>query len=154
MLKFSSGLLLAIMGTIGFAGAMQGGVVRIFSGPRPDSADDAIPGGATEIARITTEGRVFYPGADTEGAGLQFSLGAGGVLRNGGVWMLRGIATGTPSWFRMNWSGADANESSAYLPRVDGDVGMTEFYDLVLPLESISPGQTQRLGEFIARIPN
>ena len=152
MIRFSKGLLDAIMGNAGFRGAMQGGVVRVFSGTRPATANDAIPVGCVELARITTDGKTFYPGSDTNAAGLQFSLQSGGTLNSIGAWVLVGRASGVPLWFRWNWGGVDNNVYSGALPRIDGDVGPDEMSDLVIPLYSIFPSTRYRLEMFEATI--
>lgn len=152
MLSFSTGLLNAIIGERGFGSALYGGVVRIYSGQRPASANDAIPAGAVEIARITEGGRVFYPGADSENAGLKFRISGPGELQNDGTWILTGIGSGAIKWFRWNWGYADLNQGSTLLPRLDGDAGPSAANDLVIPFESVFLGQKYMLDFFVAKI--
>lgn len=152
MLSFSTGLLNSIIGERGFGAALYGGVVRVYSGQRPDSADLAIPLGCVEVARITTEGRIFYPGADTENAGLKLKITSDRTLENDGHWVLTGIANGVATWFRWNWAFADLNLDSTALPRLDGDVSTSSAGDLVLPFLQMIPARTHTLDTFMAKI--
>lgn len=152
MLSFSTGLLNSIIGERGFGAALYGGVVRVYSGQRPDSADLAIPLGCVEVARITTEGRIFYPGADTENAGLKLKITSDRTLENDGRWVLTGIANGVATWFRWNWAFADLNLDSTALPRLDGDVSTSSAGDLVLPFLQMIPARTHTLDTFVAKI--
>jgi hypothetical protein len=152
MLSFSTGLLNSIIGERGFGAALYGGVVRLYSGQRPASADLAVPAGCVEVARITTDGRVFYPGADTENAGLKLKISSAQTLVNDGRWVMVGIATGVATWFRWNWAYADLNLDSTALPRLDGDVSTLSEADLVLPFSQIVPAKTHVLDAFEAVI--
>lgn len=152
MLSFSTGLLNSIIGERGFGAALYGGVVRVYSGQRPDSADMAIPEGCVEVARITTEGRVFYPGADTENAGLKLKIASARTLENDGRWVLTGRVNGVATWFRWNWAFVDLNLDSTALPRLDGDVSTSSAGDLVLPFLQMIPARTHTLDTFVAKI--
>jgi hypothetical protein len=152
MLSFSTGLLNSIIGERGFGAALYGGVVRLYTGQRPVSADLAIPGGCIEVARITTEGRIFYPGADTENAGLKLRIQADQTLENDGRWVLTGIANGVATWFRWNWAYVDLNLDSTTLPRLDGDISTSPAADLVLPFVQMIPARNHTLDTFVATI--
>lgn len=139
MLKYSSAFLNGLATNLGFAEMMSGGVVRLFTGIRPNSANDAIPVGSIEVARLTTDGKTFYPGI-SNGAGLLFSAYNDGVLHGFGTWTLNGIAPGTAAWFRWNYAGLDYNSAGSNFPRIDGDVGVVggDKKDLMLETASIT----------------
>ena len=151
MLSLSTGLQMALAGNAGFSMAMSGGLIRVYSGPRPASADDAIPPTATELARITTMGRIFYPGNDTENAGLFFRILPPGIIENDGRWGIVGINTGLATWFRWNWWSVDGNIEDYSLPRIDGDVAVSgEIGELYLPSRSIASGMSYFIDTFVA----
>jgi len=153
MLKFSTGLKFAILGDGGFSRAMGGGIVRVFSGVRPVNADSVVPVDCVELGRITTLGRIFYPGADTEGAGLVLRLILPEYIESEGVWTLKCINTGMATWFRWNWSGVDDNVASTVLPRVDGDVGTADMLgDLTLANINLIEGQSFNLDVFVGSL--
>ena len=151
MLKLSTGLRMALVGNAGFSMAMGGGVIRIFSGPRPAEASLAIPPSAVELARVTTMGRTFYPGNDTQNAGLFFRILPPGIVENDGRWGIVGIKAGQANWFRWNWWNIDNNAESYSIPRIDGDVAVTgEIGDMYLPTKNIFVGLNYYIDTFVA----
>ena len=128
MARFSTGLRNALIGYYGLGVMMNGGIIRVYGGERPASPDD--PPGTPELGRITTGGRVFIPDGDPYEAGLQVAVSSPGTLTGVGEWRLKGVAIGTPIWWRWCWSSADPLTPSQYYPRVDGLVGT----ELVLSL--------------------
>lgn len=129
MIRFSTGLRNAITLDYGLGMMMNGGVIRVYGGTMPSTPDD--PPGTTELGRITTEGKVFIPGDDTVGAGLLLAFISPGTLINDGDWRLKGLASGTATWFRWCWNQSDPLLSSDYYPRMDGDVGASGALRLV-----------------------
>lgn len=155
MINLSTGLVTSLAGTYGFSALMNGGIIRLFDGQIPASADLAVPSGAKELARITTEGKTFYPVSDENDAGLEFSVSAPGNIISVGQWVLKGIALGTVTWFRWNWSGVDTNGYSVVNPRLDGTVGLTEQTGIAMALQNlnIAPGYTVTLDSVILTFP-
>lgn len=151
MLSLSTGLRMAIVGSTGFSVAMGGGLIRVFSGPRPESADAGIPAGAVEIARVTSEGKIFYPGNDIENAGLFFRILPPGIIENDGRWGLLGINSGQATWFRWNWWNVDNNFENYSIPRIDGDIAVSgEIGDFYLSNKTIVPGLRYYIDAFVA----
>lgn len=155
MLSFSKGLILATLGIGGLGNTMNGGVIRIFSGLRPVTANAAIPptADATMLGKITMDGKTFYAGSDPEGAGLQLKITDNGVIENYGRWVLTVLRPGTPAWFRWTWAKWDADDDSFYYPRIDGfvtnvDASGDDYDDavtntgIVLPTKALTAGQT------------
>lgn len=155
MLSFSKGLIISMLGIGGLGNVMNGGVIRIFSGLRPVTANAAIPPttDATMLGKITLDGKTFYAGADPEGAGLQLTITDSGVIKNYGSWVLTATKSGIPAWFRWTWSKFDADDDSFYYPRIDGfvtpvDIAGDDYddaitnYGIVLPTKTLIAGQT------------
>lgn len=152
MLNLSTGLKMAILGSAGFSLAMGGGIIRVFSGTRPASANDPVPVGVFELARITTMGRTFYPGNDTQNAGLFFRILPPGIIENNGSWGLVTVRSGVATWFRWNWWHVDNNDDETLSkPRIDGDVAVAgEIGDLYLPTRNLILGVDFNIDTFIA----
>lgn len=123
MARFSTGLRNALTTNYGLGTMMNGGIIRVYSGTIPATPDN-VPNG-NEIARITTEGKVFYPGNDINNAGLMLAHVSPGTLIQVGDWIMKGVGAGVASWWRWNWSGVDANTLSTLHPRIDGKVGVS-----------------------------
>jgi len=109
-----------MIGNYGLGLMMQYGHIRIFSGMQPATADFAQAG--TLLARVTQDGIAPVPGV--EAGGLQFTMGyEPGEIMHDGDWVMTGIASGTPGWWRFVWNGEDDGGDSLFLPRIDGAVG-------------------------------
>lgn len=121
MAQFSTGLRNALAVNYGLGIMMNAGIIRVYGGEIPNTPDD--PPNATELARITTEGKVFIPGDDAVGAGLLLAHVSPGGLINAGEWRMKGLAVGTATWWRWCWSQPDPLTFSVIYPRVDGSVG-------------------------------
>lgn len=152
---FSTGLRNALATNYGLGLMMNGGVLYVYGAGRPASAD--LAPGSTLLGRVTTEGKTFYPGADTEGAGLQLRFVPPGGLAQSGIWTLKGVAAGLATWFRWCWAGPDPLEDSEYYPRIDGDISttLTPPYDgwLVLPNPALTPATNTPIESFLIVLP-
>ncbi len=148
----STGLRNAIAGNYGIGQMMNGGVIRIYGGTRPDSPNSAPS--STEIGRVTTEGRVWYPDTDPNDAGLIVQMVSPGTLVNSGNWRLKGSASGTATWFRWCWANSDAQLQSTYYPRIDGDIGTSAgSADLVVFSTPITTSVDWLIDSFVFAIP-
>jgi len=104
---------------------MRNGVINVYSGSQPATADAAVVG--TLLVKLTVSSGAFVAGA--EGSGLEFDAAALGVISKCSeeVWSGLGLAAGTASWFRFVANPADpgtADSGYAY-PRIDGTVGVS-----------------------------
>lgn len=142
-IRLSNGLKAALYGQYGFQAMMNYGLICVYSGTQPDSANAAPTG--TLLARITNNGDTHVPGTAT--GGLQITQDASGRLNKAGTWTLDGIDTGTAGWWRWKWNAPDDDSLSLYYPRVDGAVGE----GLVLANTSITPATDEELSSFILR---
>lgn len=137
MLRFSTGLRNGILNATGIKEAMADGVLRLYSGAQPLSADAAPTG--TLLAEITLNGGAFAHGAPTNG--LEFDAPVNGVLSKAAAetWRGNGLADGVAGWFRMCANPADAGGASTTLARIDGSVGRSSA-DLNLSNTNIVTG--------------
>lgn len=144
MIRLSTGLRNALVLNAGLGEMMNGGIIRVYGGSPPSSPDD--PPAATLLATITTDGKVFYPGNDTEGAGLLLSYVSPASIVKNGRWMLKGVGSGVAAWWRWCWSLPDDQYYSTYYPRIDGDAGPAGA--LVLSAVDITPATLIEIGVF------
>ena len=156
MISLSTGLRMAVAGNYGAGSMMNGGVIRIYGGTRPFTPDSTP--GATEIGRITTEGRVWHPDTDPNDAGLVVQVVYPGALVNAGEWRLVGSAAGMATWFRWCWAASDPQHDSTYYPRIDGDIGIApeegeDAPDLVLISTSITANTDWLIDNFFFVLP-
>lgn len=123
MIQLSSGLRGAMLWDSGLRLMMWRGRINVYSGPQPQSADLAPTG--TLLGYITEDGTAWVPGAEagglrTDGVGMTH-------LVHVGDWVLKGVASGTPGWWRFVWNDNDSGLDSPNLPRIDGVVGESLF---------------------------
>lgn len=97
------------------------GVLKIYSGTQPASADAAATG--TLLCTLTSSSGAFTPGSPTNG--LRLGTSTSGVLGklSGQVWSGVNSATGVAGWFRLYANAVDSGALSTTLPRIDGSVG-------------------------------
>ena len=119
MIRLSSGLRASMLWTWGLNALLEGGHIRVYSGPQPATAD-APPSGQL-LGYISTDGLLPQPGQPP--GGLHFTLESRAVLVNHGTWILTGTATGEAGWWRLVWNAPDPGTHSDYYPRIDGTVG-------------------------------
>ena len=114
----------------GLKSNMNGGVIRLYSGAQPASADYEETG--TLLAIVTESSGT---------GGLDMGTAASGVLpKDATVWSGVGLADGVASWFRF-YGSAGTSGSSASEKRIDGNAGVSGS-DITLKNTSITPGQT------------
>jgi hypothetical protein len=122
-LKLSTGLRNGMLNSTGFTEAFNDGIIYIYSGPQPSTADAAVQG--TLLLKITVNNGAWAAGSPTNGLG--FDAPANGVISKAAaeVWRGLGETDGTAGWFRLCGNPADAGSSSTTLPRMDGSVAMS-----------------------------
>lgn len=148
MVKLSTAVVNALMGTGSLRSVINGGFLKLFSGPVPATADAATVGGNTLIATFTE--------SDDGTTGLTFeSSVSSGVLTKtvAEAWESTAAATGVVTFYR--WvEGADAGTGVAGGSdhRVQGTVGSDNlFYDLVMANTSVSATDTLSFDSFQLR---
>lgn len=121
-LRLSTALRNNLAGTTGFAATFANGVIDVYSGTQPASADAAPTG--TKLGRITLASGAFTAGVATNG--LTFAAAADGAVSKSGTWSFAGIAAGTAGYFRLKTNtGADVDTDQTTLKaeaRLDGSI--------------------------------
>ncbi|MBF5006845.1 hypothetical protein [Diaphorobacter caeni] len=115
--KLSTGLRNAACGTLGIAGALNGGVLEIYSGPQPVSADSAVTG--TKLGVATLDAGAWVAGAPANGLEFDAPAGGGVAKPSAAVWKFIGLAVGQAGWVRFIGNAPDDGSASATLPRLD-----------------------------------
>lgn len=144
-LRFSTGLRNAMLDSTGLSAALADGVIHIYTGSQPASADAAVTG--TLLGTVTVDGGAFTPGSPTNG--LEFGTASGGVIAKapGESWEFTGLADGTAGWFRFVGNAMDDGTSSTTLPRIDGSIAKTGG-DLNLSNTAITTGAPNTIDVF------
>jgi len=142
-LRLSTGLRTNLVGSTGFASTFANGVIEIYSGTQPATADAAVTG--TLLGTVTLGSGAFTPGTSTNG--LTFAAASGGSVSKSGTWSFNGIAEGTAGWFRFKGNAVDAGGVSTTLPRMDGSVAVSGG-DMALSNISITIGAPNTIDTF------
>lgn len=132
-----------LAGTTGFAATFANGIIEIYSGAQPATADSAVTG--TLLGTVTLNSGAFTPGVATNG--LTFAAASGGAVSKSGVWSFNGVAVGTAGWFRLKGNAADAGGVSTTLPRMDGSIAVSGA-DMNLSNISIAIGAPNTIDSF------
>lgn len=146
--RLSTRLRSNLAGTTGFAATFANGVIDVYSGTQPATADSATTG--TLLGRITLNSGAFVAGTATNG--LTFAAAANGAVSKSGVWSFNGIAAGTAGWFRLKGNALDNDALSTTLPRLDGSIA-TSGADLNLSNISIAVGAPSTVDSFTFTFP-
>lgn len=136
----STGFKAGILGPQSFEQLMDGGIIRLYSGTQPDSADDAVPGGSVELGTISAPG------------GLQFTRTGGTVLKAAfQAWLLEGAAPGTLGWFRLYASPLDDGSATLSAVRIDGTISPSG--EMRLPAYTVTSETTRIVDNFAFSLP-
>jgi hypothetical protein len=145
MMRFSTGLRNAILNSSGIKEQMANGIIRLYSGAQPASADSAVSG--TLLCEYTLDGGAFSHGSATNG--INFDDPVSGVLSKAAAeaWRGLGLADGVGGYFRFCANPADAGGASTTLARIDGSVGKSAS-DLNLSNVNITVGVPNTIDVF------
>ncbi len=143
-LRLSTKLRDNLAGTTGFAATFANGVIEIYSGTQPATADSAATG--TLLGTVTLNSGAFTPGTATNG--LTFASASGGSVSKSGVWSFDGVAVGTAGWFRLKGNAVDAGGISTTLPRLDGSVAVSGA-DMNMSNISVTIGSPHTVDTFV-----
>jgi len=116
-LKISTGLRNYLLDNGSVKDALDGGLIKQYSGPVPATADAAIAGGNTLLRTISVNGA---------GGGISFDAAAvDGTLSKdpAEVWSGTIVATDTATFYR-HVSAADTGVLSTTEPRIQGSIGV------------------------------
>jgi hypothetical protein len=129
---------------------MRDGVIKIYSGSQPSSADAAVTG--TLLMTVSVGSGAWVAGTATYGLEFEDDPTGGEIEKNSETWSGVGLADGTAGWFRFIANPTDDGTSSTTLPRIDGSVG-TAGSDLVMASTSIVTGRTTTIDAFKITLP-
>lgn len=137
MIKLSTAVRQAIAVGSSLKAALDNGLIKIYSGAVPASADAAL-GGATLLCTISAGGT---------GTPLTFAATApGGVLSKAAAenWTGNNVAGGTPTFFRYALA-ADDGSASATAMRIQGTAGAlgSDMFISTLPMVNAAPQSFQ-----------
>jgi hypothetical protein len=156
MLQVSQKFKNLILGPHAFAEIFEHGCILVYAGVQPDTADESI-GGATLLAKITSGGGAWSPGAGAAAHGLQFILTGQFVARDPAqTWIITPIASGLATWFRLITKDGDAGDLSFDDARIDGAIGMLSSptpVQMILANPNLVNGVPQELNQFVYTIP-
>ena len=148
-LRFSTGLRNATIGTVGMAGALSTGVIEIYTGSQPASANDPVTG--TLLGTVTLNGDAFTPGTATNG--LTFAAASNGaVSKSATTWRFDGLATGSAGWFRFKANAVDTGGSSTTAIRLDGSIAASGG-DLTIGNINVTTGAPNTIDQFVLTYP-
>lgn len=142
-MKISTGLRNGLLVTGSLKSQLDSGVIKIYSGAEPASADDAVTG--TLLCTISV---------NSTGTGITFETTAtAGVLakKSSEVWSGVNAATGTAGYFRHVQPG-DTGVSSTTQKRIQGTVAVAGA-DLNLSAVGLTSGATQTIDYYNIALP-
>ena len=141
-LQISTGLAAAVVGTSSLADTLDGGVINIYAGTPPPTADAAL-GGATLLCSIQKGGtNPLSPVAN----------GTKLVKPTGETWQGVNAATGIATFYRYVVAGDDGTASTSQV-RVQGNVGLTNASEMTLIDVDFLSGVTFDLANFMLNLP-
>jgi hypothetical protein len=147
----AAGTLVAVAQGGSLKDVMKDGVIYIYSGAQPTSADAAVQG--TLLMTVTVSSGAWVAGAFGNGLEFENDPTDGVIEKNSEVWSSVAVATGTAGWFRFCGNATDAGLASTVLPRIDGNLG-TSGADLVMPSTAITLGRTYTIDDFAITLPS
>lgn len=128
------------------------GVLNIYSGSQPSSADAAVTG--TLLCTITVSSGAFVAGAVANG--LEFDAASEGAISklSTQTWSGVNLATGTAGYFRLFANGTDTGvaDTTHIYPRIDGAIA-TAGSELNLSSTSLVTGATLTIDTFTLTLP-
>ena len=143
-LRLSSGARLALANTEGLKSIFNGGLIDIYTGGQPASADYAETG--TKLVRIS-----LISGTSST-SGLIFGTAAANALpKSAAVWSGLIAVAGVAGYFRL-YATAGTSGTSGTDRRIDGNVGLSGS-DLVVANSSLALGATLTIDTFTLTVP-
>ena len=143
MLKTSTGLRTAMLGSAPLRDVLSSGSIKIYTGTAPGTADAAATG--TLLCTITN---------NSTATGVTMDVAVGGAIQKAAaeVWSGVNVASGTAGYYRHCAPGDTAGVSTTE-PRVQGDIA-TSGAELNLTSVTLSNGATQTLDFYSITLPS
>lgn len=143
-IKVSTGLRNAVLATSSLKSALSNGVLRIYAGAEPGSADAAV-NGATLLCEIFSDGTAA-------GINLANAADNGSISKAPGeAWSGSHTANGTATWFRHTTLADDGAASTAAM-RIQGSVGVSGA-DLNLSSVAFTVSTPQNIDYYTLTLP-
>lgn len=136
-MQLSNGIRNFLVSDGSLKGALDGSVIRLYSGTPPASANDAVPASADELCVVSV---------DDTGTGITFEASSqpGLLLKTAAeVWEGTVAANGTATWFRVTTPADDASASTT-LVRLQGSVAQAGG-DMQITNPDLISGEPQRV---------
>ena len=130
-----------------FVETFKNGVLAIYSGAQPASADEAETG--TLLCLITKDGGAFTPGQPDNG--LNFGTPSGGAVDKDAaeMWSGKALVDGTAGWFRF-YDNNYVTGASTTARRFDGTISNTEKEEvLIASNKNVMEGEVLQVDEFV-----
>ena len=123
-LKLSTGLVNNVLDSASFKDSMANGILYIFSGSQPATADAIETAGAVNLVKVTLASGAFTSGVSTNG--LLWNDAVLNVISKGSgqTWSGVGLADGTAGWFRF-YANTVVQGASTSAIRFDGRITVT-----------------------------
>lgn len=127
------------------------GVIYLYSGSQPSSADAAVTG--TLIGTVTVDGGAWTAGSPTNG--LEFGTVASAEMDKAAAenWKFTCTTAGTIGWGRFVGNASDGGALSTALPRIDFSVGVTSG-DMRMSKVTYALGETGVIQQFKVPLSN
>lgn len=143
-IKVSTGLRNAVLASSSLKSALNDGVLRIYAGAEPSTADAAV-GGATLLCEIFSDGTAA-------GINLASTAENGSISKAPGeTWSGNHTANGTATWFRHTTLTDDGAASTTAM-RIQGSVGVSGA-DLNLSSVAFTVGTPQNIDYYTLTLP-
>jgi hypothetical protein len=144
--RLSTGLANYINQTGSLKGALANGIISVYSGTQPTTADSAETG--TLLLEFTVDAGAFTPGVATNG--LNMGASSEGVLaKSAEVWKGVGLAaagsSGTTAGYYRFYANAKVTGASTTAVRMDGSIGTTTISELQMVNPLIVTGATSTI---------
>lgn len=148
MIKISTTLATALAAAV--KAALDGGTLKIFSGPVPATAGAAVDGASVLLAEITVDGDGV--------TGLTFDAPTTGTLNKAAAdtWTCLGtdVVSGTATFYRFTESGDAGTALSTTHSRIQGIVGTDPFSsDLIVGTTTFTNGVDVPIDSFSFNVP-
>lgn len=153
-LQVSNGFKSLILGPNSFESIFNGGVISVYTGTRPNFAEDPIPPLAPLLGRFTLNGLPWQNGLPTNG--LIWVRDGSQVLKSpNALWQMTPVANGLATWFRITGPQFDDGDLNFDAPRIDGTISPESALgtDMRLLNPVIAVGQPVRLDYFLFTLP-
>lgn len=135
-----------------FKDLFRNGVMRIYSGTRPASAD-AVEAG-TMLVEISESSGAFAAGEADNGLNFGDATTGKASIADGETWSGTAEATGTATWFRF-YANAYTTGASTSAVRFDGSCGASgSGADLIMSSTSITAAATETINQFDIECPD